>query len=369
MDSPDRVGLPSNEKPAIILPSIHITDMPAGSICNETIHEDELEEEVFRPRSSTFSGCNTSKKMQREKTDISELSRSMDGVNMRGNSIALSSPRRKFQKAATLALIQDKVGKPSPVSFARRGSVLFGDMAPGITDATTDQDAANRRMSMASVVGLVLFKKMYNAELDAHVKKQLQYSQSQIGSSENWESSDSEADEEETDDTETRAGKLSRARAHRRVRLSTEGQLAMLRCYDEKIKSGLVKQYPRYKNALYRTQTPACRPRLVPAAQKAVPGRPTIPGKPTLPSRAALPDKQAAPIDKYFQLKRAGILLDALKAEKGEVITTPRYLSTQGSKTRPKSKRLVKKYNTWTNSWARREANNCLWITSAEWNG
>ena len=184
---------------------------------------------------------------------------------------------------------------------------------------------------------------------------------------------------------------------------SHEAELSLLRCYDEVLRNKLTAAYPKYKRFMRPTQTP--NRALLLAEQRTqkdnsffitqlenMPPKPPIisrkssnmerkshrhqssskthqPAPPASVSDASKPGsghaRQAEAEASRIMLKtreriyRAGTLMDFLRKDLGETVTNPRCITPESGRkrrpARPRSRSLVREYNLWTNTWARRK--------------
>ena len=360
-------GLPRKQESGIKLPSIFINDKLVQTTGGDA---GPVAKPRGRPRSASVADIRyvpqdgTSGLLKRGQERSVSISSNLP--NTFGDDENSTPDRVRFRNVAERSLAyMDQSDGPSEKLLNRlrtRRSTIAVPYTPssstgglGLSSSEGKLDAkaaaAARRVSVASSVGLVVFKKMYNAQLNAHVRKVMEENENPPPpprtptpeQDEMWESDESEPEEPPTFPCKPRRKSLPQLTSIG----STEAQLALLKCYDEKLRDGITEEYPQYKSVLYRPKTPS---------------KDFINLELVKDSSTHAKTKSKAPkSDIKGRLLRAGTLLDAIKADKGENVTSPRYKKLQGNVTtspnkksaRPQSKALIKKYNSWTKSWAK----------------
>jgi len=186
-------------------------------------------------------------------------------------------------------------------------------------------------MPFSSVVDVIVFKKLYYPDWNREVSEKFDI---EIPlESPQPRTFDEMCDAlEENDYHPEREQKIliekSKSKRKKLVKLSLEGQVAMMKCYDDVIRPAITSLYPKYGKDVHRTKTPA-----VPSSTTHLTS-----SLPLITSSASMTSPHLS--DLRSHLRRAGSILDAVRTEKGQ-----RFVGCV--KKRPRSRELVESYNEW----------------------
>merc|ERR1712226_282277 len=171
----------------------------------------------------------------------------------------------------------------------------------------------------SSVVDVIVFKNLYYNDWDKQLCEKCEI-ETQTQNQDPYESLYADIEPEPYCPVEEQKSLLEEVKSHGKQfeQLSIAGQIAMMKSYDDEIRPSITSLYPRYSRNVHRMKTP----------------NPSS-------SRSHVTEVSSA-ADKRGLLRRASSIFEAVKVEKGQ--------RDGCMKQRPRSRKLVKAYNSgWNN--------------------
>ncbi len=273
--------------------------------------------------SESLSGLQLVSVAEGDSDDEAPKPKKMSKAKMRFNKAALTVLTSVIDKRMQEDIPEEKPGEETDISDGGRRNK---GQRPNASVGTPTTGARKKRgMSLASVVGVVTFRKLYMSNLQAHAEKQV---------AERRLSSAASMTRIDEDDTET----LPLPPTPRFcAMLSPEAQFAMLKGYEDKILKDLKDSYPTEKDQMVRVKAPY---------GKKVQINGLIARRESKGEVANVKSSKDLELRKLTgNFETAMNIVDQLKSSRGEKVLSPRLYRTDIPP--------LKRYNNWAKQWAR----------------
>lgn len=208
----------------------------------------------MRPRASSWNGYDSSVRQiktneqacskQTKNQIIKSSSAENKNYKLQGSSLVVDAPLKKPSSSSSA---RNMSSSPRARRHSDLGLLHSFQAASRENEGDSSRPVAPRRGSVAAVMGITLFKKLYYARLHVQARKETEVN-TKIHEIVSAEERDSENDDDVTIDDND----LTREGTRLLLGCSGEARAAYLECYKDKLRTGLENEYPECKNKIYR---------------------------------------------------------------------------------------------------------------------